>query len=1042
MDLGKWSFQNRQLVMFLVAVLLVGGLYASYDMSKLEDPEVKVKLAMVATTYPGASAHQVELEVTDVLEKSIRQMGDIDNIESYSFNDLSLIQVELLSTKSNTEAEQGRASDAFKRAAQRLLPAGASVSVTQDDFSSVYGVFFALSAEDISENELCRYADLVKREMDQVEGVDRVEIYGKQKDCIHIRLLQDKMSALGVMPAEVLATFDGQNKTSYAGYYDNGDQRIRMTVADRFRHVDDIRRMIIQGHEDDQLRLSDIAVVEKGVESPVRNALTRDGKRALGILIASQPDADIVKVGRALEKKLAEIEHRLPVGVECNKVFYQPERVTSSLSTFVVNLIESVLIVVVVLMFTMGFKSGLIIGMCLMVIVFGSFLVLGGADGTMQRVSLGSFILAMGMRVANAMVISGGVLVDIKRGLPTREALTAIGRQTAMPLLGATLIAILSFLPIFLSPDTAGIYVRDLFIVLAVSLLLSWILALTFVPLMASRMLTRGQKEDGDGQQAVGYNGRIYACQRKMLTWGLRHRWAMTLLILAVTLAAIAGYPYMRQGFFPALAYDQCYLEYKLPEGCNSTRVEKDLEQIQAYLRKRGDVKHITASIGGTPGRYNLVRTVALPSLSYGELIIDFESPQALDDALEEIQAYLTENYPDAYAKIKKYNLMFKKYPIELQFTGPDPSVLHALADSARHVMEESGKVRLITTDWEPQVPVLTIDYDQPQARRVSLTRNDLSLSLMGAGGGIPVGSFYDGSYRNNIYLKMVDEKGDPIENLGDLQVFSTLPALSQLFTDENMVRLKSGTLSRSQLLSDLMGTTPLRQVARRVEVEWEDPVVPRYNGQRMQRVQCSPLAGAETAKTRTAVAPLIPQRIQLPEGYTLTWQGEKAASDRSMKYLFANFPMAVILMIAILIMLFKDFRKPAIIFCCIPMVFVGVVITMIVSGMTFTFCAIVGALGLIGMILKNGIVLMDEINLQLKEGKEPVAALIDSSQSRLRPVMMASLTTILGMLPLLTDAMFGSMAVAIMGGLLFGTLITLVFVPVLYAMFYRIKQP
>lgn len=1043
MDLGKWSFQNRQLVMFLVAVLLVGGLYASYDMSKLEDPEVKVKLAMVATTYPGASAHQVELEVTDVLEKSIRQMGDIDNIESYSFNDLSLIQVELLSTKSNTEVEQ--CWDRLRRKvydAQRLLPAGASVSVTQDDFSSVYGVFFALSAEDISENELCRYADLVKREMDQVEGVDRVEIYGKQKDCIHIRLLQDKMSALGVMPAEVLATFDGQNKTSYAGYYDNGDQRIRMTVSDRFRHVDDIRRMIIQGHEDDQLRLSDIAVVEKGVESPVRNALTRDGKRALGILIASQPDADIVKVGRALEKKLAEIEHRLPVGVECNKVFYQPERVTSSLSTFVVNLIESVLIVVVVLMFTMGFKSGLIIGMCLMVIVFGSFLVLGGADGTMQRVSLGSFILAMGMLVDNAIVIIDGILVDIKRGLPTREALTAIGRQTAMPLLGATLIAILSFLPIFLSPDTAGIYVRDLFIVLAVSLLLSWILALTFVPLMASRMLTRGRKEDGDGQQAVGYNGRIYACQRKMLTWGLRHRWAMTLLIMVVTLAAIAGYPYMRQGFFPDMVYDQCYLEYKLPEGCNSTRVEKDLEQIQAYLRKRGDVKHITASIGGTPGRYNLVRTVALPSLSYGELIIDFESPQALDDALEEIQAYLTENYPDAYAKIKKYNLMFKKYPIELQFTGPDPSVLHALADSARHVMEESGKVRLITTDWEPQVPVLTIDYDQPQARRVSLTRNDLSLSLMGAGGGIPVGSFYDGSYRNNIYLKMVDEKGDPIENLGDLQVFSTLPALSQLFTDENMVRLKSGTLSRSQLLSDLMGTTPLGQVARRVEVEWEDPVVPRYNGQRMQRVQCSPLAGAETEKTRTAVAKLISQRIQLPEGYTLTWQGEKAASDRSMKYLFANFPMAVILMIAILIMLFKDFRKPAIIFCCIPMVFVGVVITMIVSGMTFTFCAIVGALGLIGMILKNGIVLMDEINLQLKEGKEPVAALIDSSQSRLRPVMMASLTTILGMLPLLTDAMFGSMAVAIMGGLLFGTLITLVFVPVLYAMFYRIKQP
>ena len=1037
-DFGSWAIKNKGLVYFLVAVLMVGGAYSCYTMSKLEDPEIKIKMAMVVTTYPGASAHQVEMEVTDVLEKQIRAMGDVDNIESYSYSDLSIIQVELLSTLSNDDVEQSW--DRLRRKvynAQSLLPAGCNTSVTKDDFSAVYGMFYALTGDGLSQRELSSYAELVKREVANLEGVDRVEIYGEHDECIEIRLLQDKMSSLGVMPAEVLAALNGQNKTSYAGYYDNGDQRVRITVADRFQRVEDIRRMLIQGHEADQLRIGDIAEVEKSIAKPLRHALTYDDLPALGLLVSASTGADVVKVGKTIDKLMAHLhETRFPTGVECHKVFNQPERVRASLSTFVQNLIESVLIVIIVLMFFMGFKSGLIIGVSLTVIVFGSFLMLGHMDGTMQRVSLASFILAMGMLVDNAIVIIDGILVDIKAGKPRLEALTDIGRRTALPLLGATLIAILSFLPIYMSPDTAGIYVRDLFIVLAVSLLLSWLLALTHVPLMADRMLSKAEADDSSSQ----YEGRTYRMLYRLLYFCLGHRWLVTLCMIGLLLLSFIGYPRMRQAFFPDMVYNQCYMEYKLPEGTNSPRVQRDLDSIQRYLRTYPEISHITASVGGTPGRYNLVRTVPLPSLSYGELIIDFDSPSSLDARIDEIQAYLTEHYPDAYVKVKKYNLMFKKYPIEVQFQGPDPAVLHALADSARTIMEQSGKVCLITTDWEPKVPVFTVDYDQASARPIGLSRNDLSLSLLSANGGIPVGHFYEGIHSNNIYVKCVDEKGDPVNNLQDLQVFSTLPNLVGLLTEENLIRLKTGTLSREELLSDVIGTTPLRQVSRQINVEWEDPVVPRYNGQRMQRVQCSPLPGAETERTRAAIARGI-ESISLPEGYTLQWQGEKAASDRSMKYLFANFPLAIILMIAILIMLFKDYRKPAIIFCCIPMLLVGVILTILITGKTFTFVAIVGALGLIGMIVKNGIVLMDEITFQLSEGVEPVQALIVSSQSRLRPVMMASMTTVLGMIPLLTDAMFGSMAVTIMGGLLFGTLITLLFIPVLYALFFGIKR-
>lgn len=1042
MDISKWAFHNRNLIYFLVAVLLLGGAYSCYQMSKLEDPEIKVKLAMVVTTYPGASAHQVELEVTDVLEKNIRTMGNIDNIESYSYNDLSLIQVELLSTVPNADVEQ--CWDMLRRKVndtRTSLPEGVSTPIVKDDFGNVYGMFYALTGDGLTDRELSDYAELIKREINELEGVDRIELYGRRSECINISLMQDRMANLGVKPAEVLATLNGQNKTTYTGYYDNGDNRIRVTVNDKFKTVEDIGKMLIQGHDNDQLRLRDIAQIEKGYEEPTRNEMFYDRERALGILIAASSGADIVKVGHAVESTLAQIKtDRLPAGVEYHKIFYQPERVGSSLGTFVINLIESVIIVVLILMIAMGFKSGIIIGISLVITVFGSFLFLYSAGGTMQRVSLAAFVLAMGMLVDNAIVIIDGILVDLKAGKNRMEAMTAIGRQTAMPLLGATLIAIIAFLPIYMSPDTAGVYTRDLFIVLAVSLLLSWVLALVHVPLMANRRLHPATDDDVESTDKRVYKGQIYAALRTALRFGLAHRWSFVFTMIGLLLLSVFGYRYMRQGFFPDMVYDQLYMEYKLPEGNNYTRVAHDLEEIETYLKSRKEITHVTTSVGGTPGRYNLVRSVANPSLSYGELIIDFTSPETLVENMDEIQTYLSEAYPDAYVKLKRYNLMFKKYPIEAQFLGPDPAILHQLADSARTIMESTPEVCLITTDWESQIPVLTIEYDQPAARALGLSRNDVSLSLLTATSGIPIGSFYEGIHRNNIYLKCLDEKGQPIENLGNAQVFSSLPSLNGLLNEEMMVKLKAGTLSKEDLVESVMGSTPLKQISKGVDIRWEDPVVPRYNGQRSQRVQCSPAPGIETEKARLAIAEKIEQ-IELPDGYSLIWQGEKIASNKSMKYLFKNFPLAIILMIAILIMLFKDYRKPAIIFCCIPMIFVGVVAVMLITGKVFNFVAIVGTLGLIGMLIKNGIVLMDEITLQINKGIEPITALIDSSQSRLRPVILASLTTILGMIPLLADAMFGSLAAAIMGGLLFSTLITLLFIPILYALFFHIKN-
>jgi multidrug efflux pump subunit AcrB len=1037
-DIGNWALNNTKLVIFLIVALVIGGTKSFYDMSKLEDPEIKVKQAMIVTTYPGASAHQVELEVTDILEKSIRTMKNIEYVQSRSLNDVSMITVNLSTLVKNDEVEQ--LWDMLRRKTadvQNQLPEGAGKSVVMDDFGDMYGMFYALTAAGYSERELNDYADLIKREIQSIEGITRVGIYGEQKECIRIELYEDRMANLGVIPAEALSTLSGQNKTVYSGYYKIGDNRLRVSVSDRYKTVEDIENLLLQGHENDQLRIKDIARVSKTIEETVRNEMRYDRQHALGIAVAALSGTDITKLGKQVDEKLLELKNtRLPAGIEYHKVFFQPEKVNTAINTFMLNLLESLLIVIFLLMLTMGFKSGVIIGSSLVIVVIGSFFILNIFDGTLQRVTLAAFVLAMGMLVDNAIVIIDGILIDMKRGVTRREAMTAIGRKTGTPLLAATLIAILAFFPIFLSPDTAGIYVRDLFIVLAVSLLLSWILALTQVPIQANYLLKiKPEKDAGEL-----FNNKYYKALRKTLYWTLRHKTATISGAVVLLLASVYCYRFLPQGFFPDMDYDQLYIEYKLPEGTNSTKVKADLSEIEDYLFNRKEVTHVTASIGGTPARYNLVRSIANPSLSYGELIVDFTSPKDLVSNMEEIQTYLTQTYPDAYVRLKRYNLMYKNYPIELQFNGPDPAILRSLTAQAQEIMQKSPDIFLINSDWEPKIPVLSAEYNQPIARNIGLSRRDVGISLLTATEGIPVSIFYDGTHSQTILLKCVDKNGNPVESLKNSPVFSLMPSLGKIAINRQTIQgLMTGAISEEDVLSSVLGTVPLSQATNGVKILWEDPVVIRYNGQRAMRAQGNPVFGVSTEDARQSIIREV-EKIPLPEGYSCQWEGEHRASSQAMKYLFKNLPLGVVLMMMILIMLFKDYRKPLIIFCCIPLIMIGVIISILLTGKTFGFVAIVAALGLMGMMIKNGIVLMDEVTTQISQGIEPIKALLDSACARFRPVMMASLTTVFGMLPLVTDDMFAAGSITIMGGLLFGTLITLLIVPVLYATFFGIK--
>ncbi len=778
MNISKWALANSKLFYYIVAILVVGGVLSYQSMSKLEDPAITVKQAVVVTTYPGASSYEVELQVTDKLEKAIYTMKGIEKLDSRSTADLSLITVNLDRTIPDKEIEQYW--DILRRKisdAQSSLPDGASQSIVMDSYGDVFGMFYALTSDGYTNEELADYAELIKKRVQAIEGVSKIELYGVQTPTIDISIYEDRIANMGISPTEVLKEIMGQDKTVYSGYFKSGENRIRVSVNDKYSNISDLENLIIQGHEGDQILLRDIAKVERGYMEPMRNAMFFDRQPAIGISISALLGTDITKIGREVESLLQHLkETKLPAGINCHKVFCQPEKVEDAINTFILNLISSIAIVILVLMFAMGFRSGVLLGITLLVTVLGSILFLNMFDGTLQRVSLASFILAMGMLVDNAIVIVDGILIDTKRGQLRSRALTEIGRKTAMPLLGATLIAIIAFLPLFLSPDTAGVYIRDLFVVLTVSLLLSWALSLTMVPLMAKGMLKYNPEQGKPAK--VGISQRII---NSTLHWALRNRTIAIVIAVASVMLSGLVFRILPQSFFPDLTYNQLYIEYKLDEGIDSEQTRADIDSIAKELLSWESITHVTSSVGATPSRYNLVRSIATPSMSYGDLIVEFTDEKVLLEEVSKIQKYINDNYPQAYSRVKRYNLMYNKYPLEVTFVGSDPDVLRALTSQAQQIMESSDKITLVTSDWERKTPLLEVDYNQAAARAIALSRQDVAMSLLASTDGLPTARIYEGTDYETIVVKCVDKDGKRIDDLESAPIFSMIPSLNMI---------------------------------------------------------------------------------------------------------------------------------------------------------------------------------------------------------------------------------------------------------------------
>ena len=1044
MKITEFFIKRPTLFWSLMIGILLAGIFAFSRMPKLEDPAVAVKQAMVVAVYPGASAHEVELKVAQVVEDALRTLPDVRKITTECHDGQAKFTVEFQMSVPNAEVEQHF--DLLRRKANDVaskLPQGCYTPVVIDDMMDVYGIFYAFTGDGYTYPELYKYAKMIRRDLLTVKGVKRVNLVGNRDEVINIILSKERIARNGVIPTQIMMALQNAGKTVSAGAYETDGDKLQLRVNEAIENEKDIEDLMFSTFDGKQLRIGDIATVERAYLEPQTYGFFVDGKPAIAICLAMQSDAIVPDVGKLVDARLAETLQRVPVGMQTEKIFFQPDKVSAAISSFMVNLVESVLIVIVALIFTMGFRSGVIIGFGLVLTIAVSFPILLTLGTTLQRISLGAFIIAMGMLVDNAIVIMDGILIDKKRGFGPDVYLYRIGRNTALPLLGATVIAASTFLGIYLSPGSTGEYAGDLFLVLCVSLLSSWVLALVQVPMCAKQWLPKEQPKPA-GQEGQVMNSPVHRFVRNSISFLIGHKKSTITLAFSLLILSFYGMGKVKNLFFPDFDYSQFMVEYYLPAQSSPDRVRHDLLEMSDWLKQNPKIDRVAASMGSAPAHYCLVRPMTSGGDCYGELMVDCKDYNTVVEQIPAIRDTLRSRYPDAYIRIRKYNFSITTtHTVEARFSGPDPAVLRDLAQQAEEVMRRCRYVDpySVQNNWKPKGKTLVADYVRRDALRSGIERSDIGNALLAATDGMTCGVINDQDQMVRINLMVRNADGSKIEDLREIPVWSSM---NMHITNEDIQAVMRGTKGAEQIQDDIYKSVPLGNVTSDVHLSWDEGVVLRVNGQRAIEAECDPnpyLDEATPAKVMASIQGEIEQ-IPLPSGYTLTWAGEGETQSESNGNLLGFLPLTFFIILLILLLLFNNWKKVLLILVCFPFVFCGITPSLLGFGQPFTFMAIIGMMGLIGMMVKNAIVLMDEIGrLQDEEHKAPYVAVVEATVSRVRPVLMASLTTIIGMVPLLGDPMYGSMAICIMGGLAMGTIITLILFPLFYTAAFHIKK-
>ena len=979
MKLVKYFLQKKSVTLLLLVLILAGGLFSYIKMGKLEDAPFTIKQALVLTPYPGASPSEVQSQVTDILEESIQSLSELYYLKTENRAGLSKITVYV---KKETRAdEMQQLWDKLRRKVndvQSKLPDGAGPSVVNDDFGDVLGVFYGLTGNGHTYRELEDEAKIIKNELLKVKDVAKVEIYGVQTPTIDVSVSPSVMAQSGITTSDIVRAFEAQNKVVDAGGIDAGQNRLRIESTGNFYSLDDIRNLTIVSRSGEHFRLADIAQIEESYQTPASNLMRINAQPAIGIAISTVPTGNVVDMAKAVKDRIDKLSQSMPEGYELTSIYDQGYESDVANQGFILNLIISVLTVIAILLFFIGFKNGTLIGSGLIFSIFATLIVMMACGIALQRMSLAAIIIAMGMLVDNAIVVSDSALINMERGMRKRVAIMRACSATALPLLAATVIAILTFLPIYYSPHITGELLSSLVVVIGVSLMFSWVFALTQTPFFIQEFVRRPRPEE---LKAALFDGKYYNRFRNSLHWVLCHR-SVTIGSLVVMLILSAwSFKFIPKVFVPALDKQYFTVDMWLPEGTNINETDRMASNLANYIRGHEETEMVSTYIGRTPPRYYLSNVAFGPQSNYAQILVKCKTSQESRKLHALLQDSIRQQYPEPLIKVNKFELSpLTEAVIEARFLGPDPAVLDSLTGKAIEIMRRNPKVADARNEWGNMSLMIRPVYDPVKAGALGITKAQMMQSVKSVSDGTPIGIYRDNEKKVPVLLKSEGVHITDVQSLGDFPVWN-------------------GEHS-----------APLSQVTEKIETTWEFPQIRTYNRQLSMAAMCGVKPGHTMAEVHGEIREEI-EAIELPEGYSFFWDAQYKDQGEAMQAIAKFFPLAFLMLVVILVALFGNFRQPIIILCILPLSLIGVAVGMLLTGFDFGFFPIAGWLGLLGMIIKNVIVLLDEINIQRRNGVAPYTAVVEATVSRTRPVLMAATTTILGMVPLLFDIAFGGMA-------------------------------
>lgn len=1012
MNIAEYSIHNRTVSWMVLILLVVGGTLSFLDLGRLEDPPFIRKDAMIVTAYPGATAEEVELELTHPLENAIRQLAEVHTIRSTSGPGLSQILVEMNKEMDPRDIEQvwdklrRRVSDAASQ-----LPQGTTVPRVYDDYGDVYGITLMITGDNYDFGELKQYVDGLKRELELLEGVGKITLFGEQQEQVFVEISLKKLAALDLDIHRVTGFLHQQNAVLDAGRVTVDGQMMYLRLGGLNMEIDPV----IHGRDSGQLvRLSDVATIRRGYQEIPAHLMRMNGKPAIALGISFARKVNVVEVGQRIDRRLVQLEQFRPAGIAVENLYNQPDEVKHSVDGFLLNLGASVLIVVGALLVTMGWRAGLVVGATLLLTVLGTFILMKIDGWELHRLSLGALIVALGMMVDNAIVVVEGAMVGVTRGVGKRQACYAIVKQTRWPLLASTLIAILAFTPFGLSQSDTGQIMQAMFWVLTYSLLLSWVLAISLTPFLVDLLL---RDVDAAGESGGDpYRGLAYGIYRRVLDRALHYRRSVIILMVTLLALSLYGMGHVKKAFFTVSNTPMFYVDIWLPYGTDIRTTLATVELLEAYVQQQEGVEFVASTVGrGAPTFF----MTYMPEQSYenfAQIQVRAESLERMRELMPRLDEQMYLRFPQALHQMRP--MVFgppTRSEIEARFRGPDPQVLRDLGEQAAALIRSEPAARSVFLNWQERSKELVPMVNEPEARRLGISNEEIATSLKFAFGGQPVGMYRDGTRKLPIVVRLPEQERVDFDRIDNLRLWS--PSLQTY--------------------------VPIQQVVSHVDVRWRDALILRKDRLRTLTVMSSydKFSGQTAEQLFNRVKPLV-EAIPLPPGYSLDWGGEFENSQRSLKGAFGSLPLALLLMFVLTVLLFNSLRRSVVIWLTVPLLLVGVAIGLLSMNLPLTFPAILGMLALTGMILKNGIVLVDQVMAELAAGKDTYNAVRDSAISRMRPVSMAAATTVLGMLPLVTDPFFASQAVTFIFGLSFATVLTLVFVPVLYLSIFRIESP